>query len=287
MFHRLAGRYFAGLFVVALMAAALPPTWAQDQEPGNEQGDAGDADQQRRPAPATGNRPLDVERLLQTMEERMELSGQQWDDIDAIVHEYEQKMEEARNEAKNSLEDQREMMRNLMQERAEARQSGDEEREREIREKLRNLRPTDFRQQHEEELIKNITEVLDEEQVREFRSIVQSMRNPAMDPERVKKNPSLLRRAVMQLDLDQQQREELDEMFQNYWQDRREVSPSDREAMDNLALDFYDSVVELLNEEQRAQLESKMTGVGADAGMPTRAPGRGQDEGRPDPDEND
>jgi hypothetical protein len=104
-----------------------------------------------------------------------------------------------------------------------------------------------------------------------------------MDPERVKKNPSLLRRAVMQVELDEQQREQLDEMFQSYWQERREVSPSDQQAMDELALDFYDKVIEMLDEEQRKQLESKMTGAGVGAGAPTQKPDSSQDsEERPE-----
>lgn len=274
-FSRFIPALLAGTFLMAVAHAAIAQDQADDQS----------QDAQRRPRPAHSARPIDVDKLLQTMEDRMDLSGAQWDDVDAAVRDFDASMERQKEDAKATLEDQREQMRTLMQERVEARQSGDEEREREIMDKLRNLRPTDFRSELEETLIKNISDVLDDGQRRDFQKIVQAMRNPAMDPDRVKKNPSLLRRAVLQLELDQTQREKLDELFQNYWQDRREVSPSDREAMDNLALDFYDAVVDMLDEDQRQQLDSKMSGFAEPPAAVQR--NRGQDEDRPEPDQND
>lgn len=271
---RTIGRRCVPVFLAGIVFSVTASTMlAQDENSDEAEGAA------RRPSAPSGGRPLDVERLLQTMEEKMELTQAQWDDIDAFARDFEEKMEQSREEAKDSIEEQREQMRQLMQERADARESGDEEREREVRERLRNLRPRDFRSEHEEALIKNISEVLEEEQQKDFRAIVQSIRNPAMDPERVKKNPSLLRRAVMQVDLDEEQRQQLDELFQNYWAERREASPSDQQAMDDLALDFYEKVVELLDEEQRKQLESKMSGpsVAPGAGAPTQRPGSDQD----------
>jgi len=204
--------------------------------------------------------PLNLDQLFPAMEEKLELTAEQKEDIQHLIQEHRQKAQEAQASREAELNEQREMMRQLLQERMEAREAGDKEREKEILDKLRELRPGNVTQELEDELVKNISEVLDEQQREQFLVIVHRMRYPAEDPARLRTNPSLLRRAVMRLGLDESQRAEIEELFQGYWTQMRDDQPQDQQARDEMALRFYEQVMQVLTKEQKAELEKNPLG---------------------------
>lgn len=204
--------------------------------------------------------PLNIERLVEAVKEQLEVSEEQLAEIRELADEYNQRLEDERHKMQENLDEQREQMRELFEEKMAARRAHDSEREKEIEEQINALRPKNLRQELEQEFISRVEEILDEGQREQFRTLVTRMRNPGLDPARLRTNPSLLRTAVTRLDLDEQQRVEIDELWTGYWQEVRELDPTDRQGRDQLAVDFYERVTELLTEEQNEQLKSNPLG---------------------------
>lgn len=291
--------------VMALMVGCLCLTAsarAQDQERYNEPQQTqidpqpmADENPERdvdRPRPERPNPPRDrgpktynLDRLERAMKKELDLDEDQIEIIDDLFEQRRAEYAEELAGQKDRMYEQREKMGEFLEKIREARRTGDRQTEEEINDQIRLLHESVRVEQITDEFLEDLEKELYEDQIETFRRISAMGRSRPNLQEAARQRPGMLKRYVMRLDLDEYTSADIDELYEDVQEDMRSGRLSVAERKE-LANEFYEQVMELLDEEQKARL---MKFFGADARRsrdpaerpkdPRRARDRDRDEG--------
>lgn len=293
---RIKWTWMMGLFLGCICLAAPAP--AQDTEDydepdepqveAEEMGDedesaAGDVEMRVRPERPEGRdkktrgpKTYNLDRLERQMKKDLDLDEEQAEEIEQLFEERREAYVQELAEQKDRMREQREKMGELLERAREARRSGDQEVEREISDEIRALHEAVRVEQVNEEFLQQLEEQLYENQIEPFRKMAAQGRPGSDLIEAARQRPGLLRRYVLRLNLEDDTRQELQELYEEILEEMRSGDLSHQERQEQ-ASEFYEQVMELLSEEEKARL---MKHLGRDAKRSRRPPERGHDRDR-------
>ena len=288
--------------VMALTLGCLwfaAPTRAQDQENYNDQQEPqanpqpmedenpeGDMERQQQEQPDNtrerGPKTINLDRLEQAMKKELDLDEDQLEAIEALFDQRRAEYAEELAAQKDRMYDQREKMGEFLEKIREARNNGDREAEEEINDQIRALHDSVRVEQITDEFLQALEKELYEDQIEKFRRISTIGRNRPNLQEAVRERPGMLKRYVARLDLDEDTSGQIEDLYAEVQEDMRsgQLSVAERKERAN---EFYDQVMELLDQNQKAKL---MKFLGADdrrsmqPGEQARDPRGAQDRGR-------
>ena len=200
------------------------------------------------------SRTMRLDRLERMMKKKLELDSDQEYDLEQLFEERRETYQEEIEESRGDRDAQREMMRDVIEQMREARDSGDEQRMQDLRESMRDMRSGQKVDEITDEFVEEVEELLDEEQAEQFHELLSRLEPGTMRADTARKNPQLFYRHVKRLDLDDEQREELEGLFEGVKEELRDRG-SDPEDRDEISARFHEEVMELLSDEQKTQLK--------------------------------
>ncbi|UCG31573.1 MAG: hypothetical protein JSU68_07885, partial [Phycisphaerales bacterium] len=208
-----------------------------------------------------GPRTYNLDRLERAMKKELDLDE---DQVEIIEELFEQRRVEYAEElagTKDRMYEQREKMGEFLEKIREARRAGDRETEEEVNEQIRALHETVRVEQISDEFIEALERELYEDQIEKFRQISTIGRSRPNLQEAARQRPGMLKRYVTRLDLDEDTSAEIEELYEGVQEDMRSGGLSVAERKER-ANEFYEQVMELLDEDDKARL---MKFLGADA----------------------
>jgi len=293
---RIKWTWMMGLFLGCICLAAPAP--AQDTEDydepdepqieAEEMGDedestAGDIEMRVRPErpgdperKTRGPKSYNLDRLERQMKKDLDLDEEQTEEIERLFEERREAYVQELAEQKDRMREQREKMGELLEQAREARRSGDHEVEREISDEIRALHEAVRVEQVNDEFLQQLEEQLYENQIEPFRKMAAQGRPGSDLIEAARQRPGLLRRYVLRLNLEDDKRQRLQELYEEVLEEMRSGDLSHQERQEQ-ASEFYEQVMELLSEEEKARL---MKHLGKDAKRSRRPSERGHDRDR-------
>lgn len=194
--------------------------------------------------------------MLQQLVDELQLTAEQQTQVDQIAQQYFQEMRDQRQNGPASEETRQAMekMRTLRRDLREAQAAGDQPKVDQLNKELEDLRQQGPGAKQREELLAKIEPILTPEQLQKYNQIKEQLLQGrgAVDLT----NPAILGRAVHSLQLTEEQRGKIDELFEQYRTGRaqagREVEAPEQQE---LGKKLYDDVLKVLTEEQVAQLK--------------------------------
>jgi hypothetical protein len=260
-----------------------------DPQPVADENHEGDMERRRQERPDRrrdrGPKTYNLDRLERAMKKELDLDEEQ---IEIIEDLFEQRRAEYAEELagqKDRMYEQREKMGEFLEKIREARRTGDRETEEEINDQIRTLHESVRVAQISDEFLEDLEKELYEDQIETFRRISTIGRSRPNLQEAARQRPGMLKRYVMRLDLDEYTSADIEELYEEVQEDMRSGRLPVAERKE-LANEFYEQVMELLDEDQKARL---MKFLGADARRskdpaerpkePRRAQDRDRDEG--------
>jgi hypothetical protein len=253
------------------------PTRAQDQENYNDQqepqanpqpmenenpeGDMGRHQQEQRDNMRNrGPRTVNLDRLERAMKKDLDLDEDQLEAIEALFDERRAEYAEELAAQKDRMYQQREKMGEFLEQIREARRNGDREAEEEINDQIRTLQDSVRVEQITDEFLQALENELYEDQIEKFHRISAIGRSRPNLQEAVRERPGMLKRYVTRLDLDEDTSDQIEQLYEDVQEDMRsgQLSVAERRERAN---EFYEQVMELLDQNQKARL---MKFLGAD-----------------------
>lgn len=292
----------AGLMVVPAMAQ-------QDDPPPQREGERQEG---RRERPERRRmRPRGPDAQLSKFSEELDLDERQRTEIGELLKAHDAKIRELRQAVRPTPEDMEEM-RATREEMREAREAGDQARETEIRARIAEMRRARMERMEpirtsiaaaEKKLHDDILAKLNDDQKESFESVWGDVMDPRRGGREPRIDPRQLHKAVMGLEgLTDTQRRDAEKLFEEFRTAERERPRRGRDVEDkdddsgepkahrpvrgprgrgargaNPAVKkLYDDVTALLTDEQKAELEKKMSRSRRPRGGPDGGPRRGR-----------
>jgi hypothetical protein len=206
-----------------------------------------------------GSKTYNLDRLERSMKKELDLDEDQTEAIEELFEQRREEYAEELSGTKDRMSDQREQMSEFLERIREARRSGDREAEKEINEQIRELHNNIRVEQVTEEFLAALEKELYEEQIEKFRKIAKVGRSSRDLGEAARQRPGMLKRYVMRLNLDDDTKDEIEGLYEEVQEEMRsgQLTLSERREK---AGEFYDAVMEMLDDEQKAQLNKFLGG---------------------------
>ena len=206
-------------------------------------------------------RTTNLDRLETLMKRELELDEYQIEEIERLFEIRREEYEEELHEQKTDLAEgeARERMQEMLMRMREARDDEDQETMREISQTIRNWHTNRRVVQVTDEFAALVEEQLEEEQIERFRRFLAKGRPGAERERAIKTNPGMLRRYVLRLRPDDDQREAMEELYNEFRTELRNGIPT-KDEREEMAADFYEQVMELLDDDQKVMLKKYVGG---------------------------
>jgi hypothetical protein len=230
-----------------------------DQEDAERRADLAKRAEERQAAQerSASRRTYELDRLERAMKRELDLDDEQLEVIEGLFEERREEYLEEMANRKNQVRTSREQMRELLEKIRKARQEGDREAEREVTRNIRAMHDSVRVDQVSEDFIGQIEDQLYDEQIALFRKLVARGRPGADLQEAARTRPGLLRRYVLRLNLDEDTRAEIEELYREVREEMRSGNLDYMERADR-AVEFHDKVMDLLSDEEKAKLAKQM-----------------------------
>jgi hypothetical protein len=251
--------------VLVLILGFVPAVFAQAEE----------ADEERGIPERTSQRRISTRDLIKVLDgfyadlvKALELDEEFADELAFVFDEHTDAMRAQEASAEEARRDNAMAMRDLVKEMREAHNQGDRERVAELRQEIMELRrkgnaPDDAYLK----LFEDIRQMLDEEQLPIFEKLAAEF--TARLGQDGRSDVRLMQRAVSMIELSEEQKERVREIFMQARRDAREAgdSPEDREK---LTASIKRMIIEELDEEQIAEFNQKLEELRAAEATPGR-----------------
>ena len=247
-------------WLVTLAALVIGPGVLADQPAegtvpaGVQPGEAG----VRPDAAEAGRRYLELVRRLEgELAERLEMDNEQRADLKEVIAEHVEAVRERTGGGGDNQERQA-RTQELMAELREARESGDRAKINKIREEITSLRRGRFEPtQAAAELFEQIKPIATEEQMPKLEEFQRQFVSRLGSGDVAAQATRRMRMAIQGLDLSDEQRNKIRDIFAKSFRETREAS-GDAEAADRLVTSIREDIADVLDEDQNTQFEAKL-----------------------------
>jgi hypothetical protein len=206
-----------------------------------------------------GQRYLELVRHLEgELADRLGLDDEQRAELKEVIADHVEGVRE-RTSAAVDNRDKQARAQELMADLREARESGDREKINKVREEIASLRRNRFEpMQAATELFEQIKPIATEEQIPKLEEFQRQFVSRLGGGDVLGQTMRRMRMAIQGLELSDEQRNRVRDIFSKSYRDAREAA-GDAEAADRLAASIREEITGVLDEDQTTQFEAKLT----------------------------